>query len=49
MPKESKAKTAWKGKKVAIKDVLEKHLARGNGLLEAAVYTYKEESLKTGL
>jgi hypothetical protein len=37
------------GKKAAIGDVLEKHLARGNSLLEAAVYAYKEGSLKIGL
>ena len=49
MPKELKVKTAQKGKKVAIRDVLEEYWARGNGLLEAAVYAYKEGSLKTGL
>jgi len=37
------------GKKAAIKDILERHQARGNGLLKAAVYTYKEGSLRTGL
>ena len=40
---------AQKGKKLAIRDILEEHQARGNGLLEAAVYTYKEGSLKIGL
>ena len=49
MPKELKAKTAKKGKKAAIRDVLEEHWARGNSLLEAAVYTHKEGSLKIGL
>ena len=49
MPKESKARTAYKGKKAATGDVLEKHLARENGLLEAAVYAREEGSLKTGL
>ena len=49
MPKESKVKTAQKGKKVAIRDVLEEHWAYGNSLLEATVYTYKEGSLKIGL
>ena len=33
---------------MAIKDVLQKHWARGNSLLETAVYAYKEGSLKTG-
>jgi len=37
------------GKKAATKDVLEGHRARGNSLLEATVYAYKEGSLKTGL
>jgi len=49
MPKEPKAKTAQKGKKAAIKDVPEEHQARGNGLLETAVYAHKKGSLKTGL
>ena len=40
---------AQKGKQVAIKDALEKQQACENGLLEAAVYTYKRGSLKTGL
>jgi len=38
-----------RNKEVAVKDVLEKHWARENGLLEAAVYVYEEGSLKTGL
>ena len=38
-----------KGKKAAIRDILEKHQARENNLLEAAVYTYKGRSLKIGL
>jgi len=37
------------GKEAAVKDVLEKHLARESGLLETAVYAYKEGSLKIGL
>ena len=49
MPKELKARMAQKGKKAAIKDVLEKHRAPKNSLLEAAIYAYKEGSLKTGL
>ena len=49
MLKELKVRTAQKGKKVAIRDVLEKHWARKNSLLEAAFYTYKEGSLKIGL
>ena len=49
MLKELKVRIAYKGKKAAIGDVLEKHLARENGLLEAASYTYREGSLKTGL
>ena len=49
MPKELKARTAQKGKQAATRDVLEKHRARENGLLEAAVYAHKEGSLKTGL
>ena len=49
MPKELKARTAQKGKKAAIRDVLEKHWARENNLLEAAVYAYKKGSLKIGL
>ena len=49
MPKELKVKTAQKGKKVAIRDVLEECWAYGNSLLEATVYAYKEGSLKIGL
>ena len=49
MPKESKARTAWKGKKAATRDVLEKHRARENGLLETAVYAREGGSLRTGL
>ena len=49
MPKELEVRTAQKGKKVAIKDVLERHQARKNSLLEAAIYTYKGGSLKIGL
>ena len=37
------------GKKAAIRDVLERHRAHGNSLLEAAVYARKEGSLKTSL
>ena len=47
MPKELKVITAQKGKKVAIKGVLEKYWAYKNSLLKAAIYTYKEGSLKT--
>jgi hypothetical protein len=49
MPKESKARTAQKGKKAATRDVLEEHRARENSLLEAAVYAHEEGGLKTGL
>ena len=49
MPKELKVRIAYKGKKVAIRDVLEKHRARGSSLLEVAVYTREEGSLKTSL
>jgi len=49
VPKKLKVKIVLKGKKVVIKDILEKHWARENGLLETAVYVYKEGSLKTGL
>ena len=49
MPKESKARTVLKGKKAATRDVLEKHWARENDLLEAAVYAHEGRSLKTGL
>jgi len=49
MPKKLRAKATLKGKKVAIKGVLQKHRARGNGLLETAVYAHEEGSLKTGL
>ena len=38
-----------KGKKAATRDILKKHQARENGLLEAAVYTYKRGSLKISL
>ena len=37
------------GKQAATGDVLEKHLARENGLLEAAVDAREGGSLKTGL
>ena len=49
IPNKSKARTAQKGKQAATRDVLEKHWACENGLLEAAVYAYEEGSLKTGL
>ena len=49
MLKELKVRTAQKGKKAAIKDVLERHWARENSLLEIAVYTYKGGSLRTSL
>ena len=40
---------AQRGKKIAIKDVLEKHWACENGLLETAIYAYKEGNLKISL
>jgi hypothetical protein len=48
-PKRVKQGRPRKGRKAATKDVLEEHWARGYGLLEAAVYTHKEGSLKIGL
>ena len=40
---------AVRAKKAATRDALEKHWARENSLLEAAVYAYKGGSLKTSL
>ena len=49
MPKELSKDGLEKGKKAATGDILEKHPARKNGLLEAAVYAHEEGSLKIGL
>ena len=49
MLKELKVRIAQKGKKVAIKDILEEYQACENSLLEAAFFARKEGSLKTGL
>ena len=49
IPNKSKARTAQKGKQAATRDVLKKHRARENGLLEAAVYAREKGSLKTSL
>jgi hypothetical protein len=49
MLKGSSKDSLEKGKQAATRDVLEKHRTRENSLLEAAVYTYKKGSLRTGL